>query len=70
MKLLTKILGVGILTLASLTGCMKNYHINGKIVKYNDLLSTPMIVVDDSEKVSYQRTIKWNSLRATGKIFQ
>jgi hypothetical protein len=64
---LTKILGIGILTLASLTGCAKRHHIDGDLVKYNALLSTPMIIQSDSERAAYQKSMKWNSLPLTGK---
>jgi len=67
MNKLSKILGIGALTLASIAGCTRSYNIDGKIVRCHTSSSIPMVVKSDSDKTEYQRALKWNSLPATGK---
>lgn len=61
MKTLNKILGIGLLTLTSLTGCIKSYNIDGKLVEYNKFTTTPIIVCTDSNKISYSTYDKYFS---------
>ncbi len=53
MKTLNKLLGIGLITLASLTGCMKFYIVDGKQVKYNKNIGVSMIVNEGDSLVKY-----------------
>jgi hypothetical protein len=67
MKTLNKILAIGALALTSLIGCTREYHIDNKIVYYNDGDSNPMVILSDSSKTVYQTEHKKMFSRTTGK---
>lgn len=67
MKTLSKILGLGLISLTSLVGCTKMYNIDGKRVYYNDGDVNPMVVFSDTAKTVYQTEHKSILSRTTGK---
>ena len=66
MKSLTKILTIGLITLASLTGCMKKYEFDGSQIKYNKNIATSMIINEGDSIVKYYTPFR-GSEGPTGK---
>ena len=69
MKSLSKILGIGLLTLVSLASCTRLYEFKkGERIYYNDGELSPLVIENDTAKIVYEGEPKNAfSLRATGK---
>lgn len=66
MRTLSKILGIGLITIASLTGCMKSYEFEEKKVKFNKNISASMIIHEGDSIVKYYTPFR-GSEGPTGK---